>query len=80
MTERYKYSGYQGRGALAKQLHQCLRNLRGFTDGQVQMVHCDWDNLDHLTMEVSPNGGMYKGGIYKFQVSDNVYRDYHNTM
>ena len=62
-------------GALAKQLHQCLKNLHSFTAGQVQMVDCDWDDLGELTMNVSPSDGLYKGGIYNFKVlRKSVYR------
>ena len=65
-------------GALAKQLHQCLKNLHSFTAGQVQMVDCDWDDLEELSINVSPSNGMYKGGIYNFKVRrDSVYNINH---
>ena len=56
------------KGGLAKQLQQCLRTLSSFTDGQVQMVDCDWEELSYITLEISPNDGIYKGGRYKFKV------------
>ena len=39
------------------------------------MVDCDWDDLEELTMNVSPSDGLYKGGIYNFKVlRESVYR------
>ena len=58
-----------GKGGLAKQLQKCLRNMSSFTDGQVQMVECDWEDMSQITLEISPNDGIYKGGRYKFEVS-----------
>ena len=61
------------RGRIARQLQQspeqCLSDMSSFTDGQVQMVECDWDDLLDFTVEISPNDGIYKGGRYKFKVS-----------
>ena len=61
-----------GLGSLAKQLQQCLRKLHSFTDGQVQLVECDWEELSKIILEISPNDGMYKGGRYKFQVNSTL--------
>lgn len=57
-----------GKGNLAKQLQKCLQNLHSFTDGQVRMMDCDWEDLTQFTLEVSPNDGIYRGNRYKFKV------------
>ena len=38
--------------------------MSSFTDGQVQMVECNWDDLLDFTVEFSPNDVIYKGGRY----------------
>ena len=57
------------KGCLAKQLNSCLKSMHSFTDGQVQMVSVDWDELSELVLDVQPNDGMYKGGRFRFIVS-----------
>ena len=56
------------KASIAKQLQQCLKNIPKFSDGQIIMTECDWDNLEQITIEISPNDGHYKGGIFEFEV------------
>ena len=55
--------------SLAKQLHRCLGNLKSFTDGQVCMKDCDWEEMKFVTFDIKPNDGHYKGAVFTFQVS-----------
>ena len=61
-------------GCIAKQLQTCLRTLDSFTDGQVCLDDCDWDELSYITFRVSPNDGIYIGGIYDFEVCSPMYK------
>jgi hypothetical protein len=56
-------------GHVAKQLQRCLRSLDSFTDGQVSMVDCDWDQMTFVSLQVAPNDGLYKGAAFEFKVS-----------
>ena len=57
-----------------KDFYRCLRNLHRFTDGQVAVVEWDTDTYFELFIDVCPNGGLYEGGQFRFQVSARVGR------
>ena len=68
------------KGGVAKQLQQCLKTLHSFTDGQVQMIDCDWEELSYITLEISPNEGIYKEGRYRFKVHIKLETGFDNSL
>ena len=41
------------------------------TDGQARVKNINWDDeaLEEFVVDIRPNAGLYKGGIFEFRVS-----------
>ena len=56
---------------IAKYLHRLIRDIGELTDGQATVSELDWEDgrVDNFTVEIRPNDGYYKGGVFEFIVS-----------
>ena len=56
---------------IAKDLHRLIRDIGELTDGQATVSELDWEDgqVDNFTVEIRPNDGYYKGGVFEFIVS-----------
>ena len=57
---------------IAKDLHRLIRRIGKVTDGQAIVCDLDWEDgqVDSFRVEIRPNDGYYKGGVFTFRVSD----------
>ena len=55
--------------SIAKEVHRLLINIDSMSDGQAVVTECDSDQLQHVTVKVSPRQGPYQGGTFKFTVN-----------
>ena len=58
-------------GSLPKRFRdflRCQRNIASFSDGQARIMSWEPNDFSSLVVEVTPNGGPYKGGTYCFEV------------
>lgn len=56
--------------SIAKELHRLIRRVGKLTDGQASVCDLDWEDgeVDNFIVEIRPNSGCYKGGIFKFRI------------
>ncbi|XP_065197067.1 uncharacterized protein LOC135828557 [Sycon ciliatum] len=59
-------------GKVMKQFQRLLRNVKSFSDDQVEVLldGLDFDQpLKHFNIRIRPNGGPYRGGTFEFFIS-----------
>eukprot|EP00117_Sycon_ciliatum_P037460 scpid72281/ scgid28020/ NEDD8-conjugating enzyme Ubc12; NEDD8 carrier protein; NEDD8 protein ligase; Ubiquitin-conjugating enzyme E2 M len=59
-------------GKLMKQFQRLLRNVKSFSDDQVEVLldGLDFDQpLETFNIRIRPNGGPYRGGTFEFSIS-----------
>ncbi|KAH3874151.1 ubiquitin-conjugating enzyme E2 R2-like [Dreissena polymorpha] len=62
-----------------KEIHRLMKTLDKLTDGQAKINEINWDAGDtsKFILVVCPNSGLYKGGIFEFDIS--LADDYPNS-
>ncbi|XP_041358643.1 uncharacterized protein LOC121375315 [Gigantopelta aegis] len=53
---------------VSKEVHRLLKTIGRVSNGQAKVESWDPDDVHKITLEISPNDGLYKGGRFLFEV------------
>ena len=55
-------------GKLAKDFHKCLKSIQSFSNNQAHVLDWDSEHLKWLRIQLRPDEGVYKNGMFDFMV------------